>query len=53
VKDGITIRRSRRGRRTTIRIIVKGKAADDFIQALIEAQPGAAKSSQTVGGAHA
>ncbi len=51
MKDSIVIRKSRRGNRTHIRIIVKGKAADDFIQALIEARPGADKSTQTDGGA--
>ncbi len=52
MKDSIVIRKSRRGKRTHIRILVKGKAAEDFIQALIEARPDAAKSTQTAGGAH-
>lgn len=53
MKDSITIRRSRRGNRTTIRILVKGKAAEAFLQALIEERPGTTKSTQTAGGAHA
>jgi hypothetical protein len=53
MKDSIVIRKSRRGNRTSIRILLKGKAADGFLQALIKGQDRVEAPTKNEGGAHA
>lgn len=50
MKDSIVIRKSRRGNRTSIRILLKGKAADGFLKALIKDQPRVEAPTQIAGG---